>query len=160
MGRIIKQFSDGTYLEYDNGTFDEWCVYFIDARRRVAPKDIDYFIRLRKMARRYGSKKIYTDFVKIYDAVGPLPEMAVLEKITALAAGYGDDSLVMDKLFTILYAGMIAEENKEKAVLKKRVKRLGMHQVLCEGMAPEVAANFSKGKKAREIAVACRKRGF
>ena len=27
MGTRIKDFPDGAFLEYDNGQFDEWCVY-------------------------------------------------------------------------------------------------------------------------------------
>ncbi len=43
----------------------------------------------------------------------------------------------MEIWFNVLYAGMVAEENKENAVLKKRIKRLGMHQVLIDGLEPE-----------------------
>ena len=28
MGRIIRQFNDGSFLEYDRGKFDDLCVYF------------------------------------------------------------------------------------------------------------------------------------
>ena len=27
MGQLIKSFVDGSYLEYDRGSFDDWCVY-------------------------------------------------------------------------------------------------------------------------------------
>lgn len=46
---------------------------------------------------------------------------------------------------------MIAEENKLNAILKKRIKRLGMYQVLVQNYPPSVAANYSKGKKWREL---------
>ena len=36
------------------------------------------------------------------------------------------------------------ENNKKNTVLKKRVKRLGVHQVLIDGMQPREAANYSK----------------
>jgi hypothetical protein len=36
MGQIVTQFSDGSYLEYDKGSFDAWCVYLLC-------KDKDYF---------------------------------------------------------------------------------------------------------------------
>jgi hypothetical protein len=55
---------------------------------------------------------------------------------------------------------MIAEENKENAILGKRIKRLGMHQVLIENMKPEEAAVFSKGKKWKELHRLMKKRGF
>ena len=55
---------------------------------------------------------------------------------------------------------MIAEENKSKAVLGKRIKRLGVHLVLMEGRTPEEAAAFPTGKKAAELNVLCRSYGF
>ncbi len=55
---------------------------------------------------------------------------------------------------------MIEEENKQFAILKKRIKRLGMHQILIDNLDPEVAANFSKGKKWRELDNLMKLRGF
>jgi len=55
---------------------------------------------------------------------------------------------------------MVAEENKRSAVLKKRIKRLGVHQLLTEGMAPGRAAAFSRGKEAWMLDLLCRRRGF
>jgi hypothetical protein len=83
-----------------------------------------------------------------------------LNNITTIADTYGSDAEEVDIWLTVIYAGMIAEENKQFAVLKKRVKRLGMHQVLLENMAPAVAANFSKGKKWRELDQIMRPKGF
>jgi hypothetical protein len=45
----------------------------------------------------------------------------------------------MELWFTVLYAGMISEENKTNAILKKRVKRLGIHQVLIQNSTPSEA---------------------
>jgi hypothetical protein len=57
--------------------------------------------------------------------------------INQISQFYKNDSLEMEIWFNVLYAGMVAEENKENAVLKKRIKRLGMHQVLIDGLEPE-----------------------
>ncbi|NTV99741.1 MAG: hypothetical protein HGA19_00375 [Oscillochloris sp.] len=73
---------------------------------------------------------------------------------------YGDDDLEVGILLSILYAGMIAEENKRQARLRKRVKRLGVHQVLFEGLAPEEAATFSKVKLWEVIDLECTVRHF
>ena len=40
--------------------------------------------------------------------------------------------------------GMITEENKRNTRLGKRIKRLGMHQVLIEEIQPAIAVNFSR----------------
>ena len=73
---------------------------------------------------------------------------------------YGSDAFEVKKWFTVIYAGMIAEENKAKAILKKRIKRLGMYQTLVEQMPAAEAAIFSKGKKWRELDNICRQLGF
>lgn len=71
MGRRIKQFADGSFLEYDQGKFDEWCVYLTRGNGApYAPKDKDYFKQLQQYARAYGTKRIYGDYVKVYALVG------------------------------------------------------------------------------------------
>ena len=60
----------------------------------------------------------------------------------------------------VLYSGMIAEENKNKAILKKRVKHLGMYQVLILGIPAKEAAKFSYGKSWRELDSIMREYGF
>jgi hypothetical protein len=55
---------------------------------------------------------------------------------------------------------MVAEENKEKAILRKRVKRLGVHQLLIEERPAKFATSFSRGKKWKRIVIECEVRGF
>ena len=55
---------------------------------------------------------------------------------------------------------MIAEENKSKAILKKRIKRLGMYQTLIQQLPAMEAAVFSKGKKWQVLDKICRELGF
>jgi hypothetical protein len=55
---------------------------------------------------------------------------------------------------------MIAEENKENTHLGKRIKRLGMHQLLVEQADPLIVANYSRGMSWRAIDADCKARGF
>jgi hypothetical protein len=41
---------------------------------------------------------------------------------------------------------MVAEKNKDKAIFKKYIKRLFVHQVLIEKIPAEIAANYSRRK--------------
>ncbi|RIH63138.1 hypothetical protein D1164_21275 [Mariniphaga sediminis] len=161
MSRKINQFSHGGFIEFDNGSFDNWCVFVTRANgERFAPSDVQYFSRLNILGKKYGCRVIYDDFVTVYNRTGPQINNDVLNLITTLSRFYGTDMLEMEIWFNVLYAGMIAEENKENAVLKKRIKRLGMHQVLIEKMEPEIAAAFSKGKKWRELDRLMKQKGF
>ena len=161
MPKLIYTFSDGAILFYDAGRFDEWCVYLQPLnKKRMAPKDVQYFQRLCQLASQYGTERLMTDFLAIYCRTTTLISATVLKLIHALSFDYGDEALSVEKVFTILYAGMVAEENKQNAILKKRIKRLGVHQVLVENMSPVQAAQFSKGKNWAELDAQCRQRGF
>lgn len=161
MGQILTKFDDGSYLEYDWGGFDKWCVYLKRPNEvRYPPKDVDYFSRLKKYAETHGAQKVYDDFVSIYNKTTKEVSDAVFADIKELAKGYGADETDLAIDFSIMYMGMIAEENKARTMLGKRIKRLGVHQVLIEGMDYSEAANYSRGMGWRFIDKECKTRGF
>ena len=161
MSQKLNQFSNGGIIEFDKGSFDEWCVFVTKPNgERFAPSDLQYFSRLKKLGNKYGAQKIYDDFVVVYNRTTIKPESDVFALISLLSRFYSSDALEMEIWYNVLYAGMIAEENKANAILKKRVKRLGMHQVLIDGIEPEVAAEFSKGIKWQQLDRLMKAKGF
>ena len=41
---IVTKLDDGTVIERDRGSFDDYCVYItLPGQRRFAPKDTNYF---------------------------------------------------------------------------------------------------------------------
>ena len=161
MGRETKRFSDGSFLEYDEGNFDEWCVYFTGPNgERTPPRDTDYFQQLKDLADTYGAETVYNDYVKVYDLTGKFPEASALNQISNIAKCYGKDALKVDIVFSILYMAMIAEENKAHTRLGKRIKRLGIYRLLFEGCSVQHSADFTRGMGWREISAMCNQRGF
>lgn len=161
MGQIIKSFADGSYLEYDRGNFDEWCVYLTRGNgRRSPPRDTDYFHALKRLADLYGANRIYAGYVRVYNLTGNRVEASALSEITAIASAYGKDSLEVDVIFSILYMAMIAEEKKEFTRLGKRIKRLGIYELLIKNRSVGDAANFMRGMGWREIDRLCKEYGF
>ena len=179
--KIIQKFRDGSTLEFDQGQFDEWCIYLETSKKerhhnwctkfmnRYAPKDEKYFESILKYAKVHSNKKVYSDFKKIYDNTHSTIEKNVLESILKISKDYGEDSTEIEILFCILYAGMVAEQNKKNAVLGKRIKRLGIHQLLLDNppLTSKESANFSRGKKAfrsehnvLSLDKECKNRGF
>tara|TARA_B110000196_G_scaffold142590_1_gene123316 strand:- start:1961 stop:2428 length:468 start_codon:yes stop_codon:yes gene_type:complete len=154
--KIVKKFKDGSEIGFGKGRFDDFCVY-LDNK---PPLDVHYFTRLYELKEIYGGSNIYNDFIYIYELVTKKLESAVLEDITYISQKYKDDIIRVDKIFTILYMAMIAEENKVNTKLGKKIKRLGVHQILIENITPNVSANYSKGMKWREIEKECIERGF
>mgnify|MGYP006307581617 CR=1 FL=1 len=161
MPRRINKFSNGGFLEFDTGSFDDWCVYVIrKSGERFAPTDVQYFSRLKKLAKVHGTQKIYDDFTVVFNRVTKEVDARIFNLIFLLSRYYNSNQLEMEIWLGVLYASMVAEENKKNARLGKRIKRLGMHQVLIEGMAPEEAAAFSKGKKWRDLDKLMKAKGF
>lgn len=155
-------FKDGSRLEFDCGKFDRWCVYLTrPGQERSAPSDREYFARFAEYAEKYGARQIYADFVSVYDRTGKVFDPAVPEAIKQKCSqSYGDDATDIAIDLTSVYMGMLAEQNKEHTKLGKRIKRLGLYQVLLEHMPPDLAASFSRGKNWREIDGICRSKGF
>ncbi|MCL2846524.1 MAG: hypothetical protein FWE38_02420 [Firmicutes bacterium] len=157
----MKTFSDGSFLEYGQGNFDSHCVFLTRPQKsRYAPKDSEYFQFIVDLAERFGVDRVYGDFVLIYESTKNFAEDLVLQKIEEISAAYEELSLDVCIWFTVLYMAMIAEELKFKAILKKRIKRLGVHQMLFDGFTPGQAAEFSKGRGWRELDEICKQRGF
>lgn len=158
---LVKTFSDGSFVEFGKGNFDSWCVFLtIPPNEKHAPRDYRYFKVLQAFGNHYGKDKVYKDFVEIYNLTDSNISVDVLNKITELAKHYAPYSVKFDIVLTVVYLGMIAEENKAGTKLGKRIKRLGLHQVLVENMTPIMAANFSKGHGWRFIDNECKLRGF
>ena len=112
------------------------------------------------MAAAYDKEKVYADFVIVFDGTDKLLDPELLARISTFSLDYTQDALRADIVFTLLYAGMLAEENKAFAPLGKRIKHLGVYQVVMEGMRPREAATFSVGRPWQELAKLCESRGF
>lgn len=161
MGKMIKKFNDGSYLEYDRGSFDDWCVYLTKTDgTRKPPRDTDYFQQLKELSNTYGKNRVYEDDVKVYELTGKSVEDNILNETSEISNSYGEDSLEVDIIFSILYMAMIAEENKAFTRLGKRIKRLGIYKLLIENNSVQQSANFMRGMGWREISDLCNERGF
>ena len=161
MPNKINDLSSGGFIEFDAGCFDGWCVFVTKpGLNRFAPTDVQYFTRIKEISEKFGPQKVFDDFVVMYNRTTKTIDPNVFDLILALSKFYDDDAAEMELWFNVLYAGMIAEENKENAILKKRIKRLGVHQVLIDKISPKKAAVFSKGKKWKELDEIMKSKGF
>jgi hypothetical protein len=159
--RPITIFSDGSALEFDTGVLDDWCVYLTGpGKARIAPRDEDYFQQLVDLGNQHGAQTIYDAFVAVYAKTGKAIDGEVLAYIETASKAFGADALSINKLLCILYAGMLAEENKRHTKLGKRIKRLGMYQCLIEKRKVAIATSFSRGMKWQHVHRECILRGF
>lgn len=158
---LLKTFKDGSFIEYAYGSFDEWCIFLNLNNRRYAPKDVEYFNSLKVYSEVYGVEPLINFFVDVYNYTDATIRYDMFDAIERRCyREFKEHSLELTRIYSILYAGMVAEENKLGAILKKRIKRLGVWQVLCCGKSAYEAANFSRGKGWRELDKLCKSYGF
>jgi hypothetical protein len=153
MATVVKHLQNNRKVIFDTGRFDNWCVYVVESNGdKKAPFDETYFSDLYNISQKYLRNKVYDDFVRIYEKTTKSIDPSVLVLINEIVSTYAEeDEIIVEQWFTVIYAGMIAEENKQNTILKKRVKRLGLHQVLILNMPAKDAAKFSYSKKWREL---------
>ena len=132
ISKVLKTFDDGREIGFGNGKFDSWCVYIRTGKKENAPFDVKYFSNLLKYARNTSKEKVYSDMKRIFEMADYYPKEKDLTEISEMAKYYGDDAVDVDVDFTTIYLGMIAEQQKRGAILKKRVKMLGIYQTLFE----------------------------
>lgn len=151
----------GDEIYFESGKFDPWCVYLKrNGFKPYAPLDTEYFSFFYDLAKQTSTKMVYDVFVRIYSGTTGIVSSNVIEIIKNESKQFGEKSKEAEIWFGVIYGAMIAEENKKFAILKKRIKRLGLHQVLFGNMSINDAANWSKGKKWKEIDAECRGFGF
>jgi len=162
MATLVKQLQNNRSVIFDKGKFDDWCVYVVESNgNKKAPFDETYFHDLYNISHHYPQHKVYNDFVSIYERTTKSIDTTVTDLIDEIVSTYTQqDKIMVEQWLTVIYAGMIAEENKALAILKKRIKRLGMHQVLILNMPAKDAAKFSNGKKWKELDAIMKSLGF
>lgn len=161
MLREIKRLRNGTVFSYGMGSYDEWCVY--ESNPEVRAKrvgDYDYFKKIRELGEIYGRAEVFEDFYDVYENTGADVNNKTLSYISRFCEKYHDDYDKAEYAFCLLYMSMVSEMNKEYSRLGKRVKGLGIHQLLFQKMKIHDIANFTKGKKWFEVAAACEQYGF
>ncbi len=152
MERLVAELNNEAKVVFDTGKFDEWCVYFVEKEKRSAPRDIDYLTALKALSKKYKAEQLYNFFLTIYNHSYSIIDRKLVEIIKNISIKFlPEDQFSVEKWFTIIYAGMIAENNKHKTKLGKRIKHLAIHQLLIQNYSPEEAANFSRGKSWYEL---------
>ena len=159
--KIIKRIRNKKKVFFDVGKFDKYCVYIgDDYGRREALKDGEYFKFFHNIKPIYGNK-IFQDFQEIYEATTRKIDKDVRLLIDNITSTYNEEHQEnVEKYLTIMYGGMVAELNKENTMLGKRIKMLGMYQVLKENIEPDVAANYSRNMHWGDLDKIMKERGI
>ena len=139
---------------FQRGSFDDFCVYVISSSTKVAPLDLDYFKFMKYLADKVGRETVYNYFVDIYDKTSRTVVSEVLDLIVKQAKSLcvsERDAMTYEGYMTVIYFAMVAEENKANTKLGKRIKRLGMYELIMLDRPPHIAANSSRGVRWRDL---------
>ncbi len=148
---IRHTFSDGSYIEYRQGRFDKWCIYYDSLKEfRGYPRDVEYFAWFKFLYKE--TPQIYKDYLWIYQNT----TKDFNPEICNMVSKRYINNYMIDLVLNILYFGMVAEENKKYTKLGKKVKRLGIFELIDNDKTPEDAANSSKGKTWKELDKLCK----
>jgi len=148
----IYKFIDGTSIAFDAGNFDNWRVsIYRDDNYEGSPREVDFLIHLKTLDADIAWKYVKETYDKISVDLEP----------TDIKPSIPPDSrLGTIKMFWALAMTMYAEERRVGYILGKRIKLLGIHQLLKENFSPVEVSNWSRGKKWRELNEECKKRGI
>jgi hypothetical protein len=147
---LLKTFSDGQTLNFDQGRFDNFRVSFYDEKGTFffSPKDVhflSFFLSLENNTKTW--EIIYQSFRSIRS------DSHFHEIIIPTIIG----GLKEKKMLSSYAAALLAEERKERTVLGKLVKFIALHQTLMQGWEPIKASKWSYGLKANKISRECQK---
>ena len=102
MSRLFTKKEDLFIIEFDRGSFDDWCVFLTEpGNQKYAPKDIEYFSFLQQLGNIHGHAKIYNDFIKIYEQTDKSVNQSVLSLIHSISLTYRTDANETEKWFTV-----------------------------------------------------------
>ena len=141
------------------GKFDKWGVYIDNHEYNYAMLlDSDYFQWLLDLANKYGVDKVYSDFLIIYNDVSEdFNEEKCLNLCQNIDKNYQEDTT---HWWVILYMTMVAECKKDFTILKKRIKLLGVYNILFDGYDINYVIKYMKDKDWRYLDKLMKERGI
>lgn len=152
MANIIKT-KNNYSIFFAPGNFDDWCVYM-----EHAPTDDEYFEWIYVLSKQYGRTQVYNDFMRIYNIVdGSFNPQKCLEVAEDNDQHYNEDTV---QWWVVFYMTMTAECKKENAILKKRIKCLGVYNILFDELDIKTVTTYMKGKSWKYLDELMKERGI
>lgn len=148
----------GHRIWFGKGKFDDWCVYVKYRNKLYFYLDKDYFTKLYELSTEYGKKLVFDDFKMLYFAVNKEFDIYQMMQICqSIASHYAENTLVW---WIVLYMTMVAEENKANSILGKRIKYLGVYNILIDDWDIDYVCSYMNGMKWYELDELMKERGI
>lgn len=149
----------GYEIYFAPGRFDSWCVYLNNTEnKRTIPLDKDYFLWILDLANKYSKQQVYKDFLKVYDSVDEIFDEKECSRLChEIDKHYKEDTT---HWWVIYYMTMVAECKKKNSILKKRIKHLGVYNILFDEYDVDYVVKYMRGKRWRELDKLMKERGI
>lgn len=141
---------NGFHLEFGKGNFDDYCVYVMKKNVNYRwLRDEEYFHWIKKLSKKYGVERVYNDFKFVYDNVWIGVSSEIANNVVRLVdKNYKEHT---QQWWSIFFMTMLAEEFKENAILGKRIKHLGVYNVLIDEWGVKRVVTYMRGKSWEEL---------
>ena len=167
---------------FARGKIDNWCAYVAkrDEDRKwhlYAPKDKFYFERIFYVA--YNQDKAYPNrkqspFQRIYNEVMHIAEIMffdpthvseeICNEIDRIVISYTEENEIYQDMLKLalyeIYYGMIAEENKEGTILGRKIKMLGLYDMLINRKGINVSCDCNRNVPVGVLMTECNNIGY
>ena len=154
---------DDVSIYFGEGRFDKYCVYVNDKNRfRYAMTDDEYFEWILNLSKRYGVSQVWDDFCSVYDIISmdanvkPDVNEAMLT-VADIDMHYNEETV---KWWLVFYMTMVAECKKRNAILKKRIKKLGVYNLFFDGYDIPYVITYMRGMHWKELDKLMKERGI
>lgn len=151
-GLVINEL--GLKIYYSRGRKDNWLVNYETMDGSVSnPLDKNYFKWTTELANAYGREKVWDSFNRIYYSVHKNGWMnddrELCKKVCIKEANMYEEPTL--KLWITYYMTMLAEENMPNAVLGKKIKRLGVYNILWDNYTIDYVCSYMRKKRWWEL---------
>ena len=147
-------------FEFCTGNFDDYCVdvTYPTGKKSHWLKDEEYFFWLKRLSKKYGVQRVYSTFLKVYDKVSVNTDKDTVNTlIRTVDKEYREST---QQLWSILYMTMLAEEYKEGTILGKRIKHLGVYNILFDNYGVSYTTRYMRGMNWRDLDKLMQQRGI
>lgn len=151
-------------IYFSEGGFDNYCVYINETPHtfRYAMKDKEYFKWILLLSKKYGIVQVWDDFCSIYDIVSMDPDAKpdvdkAMSEVATVDMHYNEDTV---KWWLVFYMTMVAECKKRNAILKKRIKKLGVYNLFFDGYDISYVITYMRGMHWKELDKLMKERGI
>ncbi len=106
---------------------------------------------IRRLGKRFGEDRVFADFNKVYNLVDYYYDEDEAYNLIKNISDQYPRKVKTEHWWCLFYMTMVAEERKENSILGKRIKRLGVYNVLFDKYSAKYTARYMRGMNWQDL---------